>query len=61
MHIAYTGNANTNLLRKLVKSTYTYTRPRYAFVIHKCRLHISIDAVHFASIKLWNKLNTKLN
>ena len=58
-YIAYT-DANTNLLRKFVKSNYTLTRPRYAFVIPKCRLNISIHAVHFASIKLWNKLNTKM-
>ena len=62
-YIAYTGNANTNLLRTFVKSTYTLiiiTRPRYAFVIPKCRLNISIHEVHFSSIKLWNKLNTKM-
>ena len=59
-YIAYTDNANTNLLRKFVKSTYTLTRPRYAFVIPKYRLNISIHAVHYASIKLWNKLNTKM-
>ena len=59
-YIAYTDNANTNILRKFVKSTYTLTRPRYAFVIPKCRLNISIHAVHFTSIKLWNKLNTKM-
>ena len=59
-YIAYTDNANTNLLRKFVKSTYTLTRPIYAFVIPKYRLNISIYAVHFASIKLWNKLNTKM-
>ena len=45
---------------KFVKSTYTLTRPRYAFVIPKCRLNISIHTVHFASIKLWNKLYTKM-
>ena len=28
-YIAYTDNANTNLLRKFVKSTYTLTRPKY--------------------------------
>ena len=55
---SYTDNANTNLLRKFVISTYTLTRPRYAFVIPKCRLNISIHAVHFS--KLWNKLNTKM-
>ena len=67
LYIAYpTDNANTNLFRKFVKITYTLTRPRYAFVIPKCRLHINIydniciNAVHFASIKLWNKLNTKM-
>ena len=49
-YIAYTDNANTNFLRKFVKSTYTLTRPRYAFCIHKCRLNISIHAVQFASI-----------
>ena len=41
-YIAYTDNANTNLLRQFVKSTYTLTRPRYAFVIPKCRLNICI-------------------
>ena len=59
-YISYNDKANTNLLCKLVKSIYTYTRARYAFVIPKCRLNISIHAVHFASIKLWNNLNTKL-
>ena len=59
-YIAYTDNANTNLLLTFVKSTYTYTRSRYAFDILKCRLNISIHAVHFAIIKLWNKLNIKL-
>ena len=59
-YIDYTYNVNTNLLRKFVKSTYTLTRPRYTFVIPKCRLNISIHAVHFSSIKLWNKLNTKM-
>ena len=49
-YIAYTYKANTNLLRKFVKSTYTYTRPRYKFVNPKCGLNISIHAVHFASI-----------
>ena len=58
-YIAYTDNAKTNLLRKFVKSSLL-TRPRYAFVIPKCRLNISIHAVHFATIKLWNKLNTKM-
>ena len=55
-YVAYTDYANTNLLRKFVKSTYTLTRPRYAFIILKCRFNISIHAVHFASIKL----NTKM-
>ena len=58
-YIAYTDNANTNLLRKFVKSINTLTRSRYAFVIPKCRLNISIHAVHYTSIKLSNKLNTK--
>ena len=53
-YISYTDKVNTNLLRKYVKITYTYTRARYAFVILKCRLNISIHAVHFASIKIWN-------
>ena len=48
------------LLRKFVKSTYTLTKPRYEFVIPKCRLNISIHAVHFSNIKLWNNLNTKM-
>ena len=60
MHIGLPIAYTDNLLRKFVKSTYTLTRPRYAFVIPKCRLNISIHAVHFSSIKLWNKLNTKL-
>ena len=61
-YIAYrpTDNSNTNLLRKFIKSTYIYNRPKYAFVIPKCRLNISIHSVHFVSIKLWNKLNTKM-
>ena len=59
-YITYTNNANTNLLRKFVKSTYTLTRPRYAFVIPKCRLNSIMHVVHFSSIKLWNKLNTKI-
>ena len=46
-YIAYTGNANTNLLRKFVKSTYTLTISRYAFVIPKCKLNISIHAVQY--------------
>ena len=54
-YISYTDNANTNLLRTFVNSTYTLTRPRYVFVIPKCRLNISIHAVHYTSIKLCNK------
>ena len=46
-YIVYADNYNTNLLRTFVKSTYTLTRPRYAFVIPKYRLHISIHALHF--------------
>ena len=58
--VAYTDNSNTNLLHTFVNRTYTYTRPRYTFVIAKSGLNISIHAVHFSSIKLWNKLNTML-
>ena len=32
----------------------------YECVIPTCRLNISIHAVHFASNKLWNTLNTNL-
>ena len=52
VYIAYTDTTNTNIVHKFVKSTYTLTRPIYAFVIPKCRLNISIHAVHFANIKL---------
>ena len=45
---------------KFITISLHIPRPRYAFVISKCRLNISIYAVHFASIKLWNKLNTKM-
>ena len=45
-YIAYTYKANTNLLRKFVKRTYTYTKHRYAFVIPKYRLNNIIHAVY---------------